>query len=195
MFLINRSFWEIKQTKNKGLGVFAKKEVKKGTVIGDYLGKIIKTQDYDFGKDKDGLYLMYLTDEASIYPDLRKNDIHLLNHSCEPNCWIYNYYGHILFFALRKINSGEELTISYLLNPKSKSHKDCTHICMCGSKNCIGTMHLSVKKFRLWQKFQNKQKEEMKTSKFVIGKNLLSLKKYPGSIPISPIYKKLSNLD
>ena len=186
MFLIKSDSWEIKQTKNKGLGVFAKKEIKKGTVIGDYLGKVIKTADYDLSKDKDGLYLMYLTDEASIYPDLKKDDIHLFNHSCEPNCWIYLYHGHILFFALRNIKPSEELTISYLLNPKSKSHKNCTHICICGSKNCTGTMHLSQKKFDLWQKFQNKMKKKTKITKFVFGENLPKLAIYPKRIPKNP---------
>ena len=41
MFLLKDTDWEIKKTKEKGLGVFAKKEIKAGTVISDYLGKII----------------------------------------------------------------------------------------------------------------------------------------------------------
>ena len=65
-------FWQIKKAREKGLGVFAKKEIKAGTVIGDYLGKLIKTAEYNLDNDKKGLYLMYYTDQASIYPDLKK---------------------------------------------------------------------------------------------------------------------------
>jgi len=45
MFLISDDYWQIQKTKEKGYGVFAKKEIKKGTIIGDYLGKVIKTAD------------------------------------------------------------------------------------------------------------------------------------------------------
>ncbi len=188
MFLLKKDYWQIKKTKEKGYGVFAKKEINTGTIIGDYLGKVIKTADYDPDNDKNGLYLTYLTDQASVYPNLNKPDVHLLNHSCTPNCWIYTYYGHTLFFALRKIEPKEELTISYLLSPKSKNCNPCLHTCRCGSKFCTGTMHLSEDKYKKWQKFQNEEKRKTKTAKFIFGKNLPRLISYPRTIPNSPIY-------
>jgi len=182
MFLLSPAHWEVKKVKGKGLGVFVKKEIEKGTVIGDYLGRIIKIAEYDLKKDKKGLYLMFLNDEAAIYPDLKKPGTHLLNHSCEPNCWIYPYRGHTLFFALRKIEPGEELTISYLLPPKSKNENSCTHSCKCKSKSCTGTMHMTESKFKIWRDFQDKK--EIKTLNYTFGKNLLKLKKYPKKVPI-----------
>ncbi|HET7099000.1 MAG TPA: SET domain-containing protein [Patescibacteria group bacterium] len=182
MFLIKKDFWQVKTTKNKGKGIFAKKTITSGTVIGDYLGKVIKISEYDLEKDKKGLYLMFLNDEAAIYPDLKKPGIHLFNHSCEPNCWIYNYQGHTLFFTLRNIEVGEELTISYLLPPKSKNENPCTHICKCGSKICTGTMHLSEKNYQKWQKFQDDQKKKTKVEKFIFGKNLPKLASYPKTV-------------
>ncbi len=179
MFLIKNDFWQIKATKEKGFGIFCKKEIKAGTIIGDYLGKVIRTAQYDLEKDNKGLYLMYLTDQASIYPNLKKPGIHLLNHSCTPNCWIYTFRGHTLFFALRKIKPGEELTISYLLSPKDETCKDCPHACKCESRLCTGTMHLSKLKYEKWQNFQNEQKKKTKTSKVVFGKNLPKLSTYP----------------
>lgn len=154
MFLIPKNYYQIKETKDKGRGVFTKKEVLKKTIIGEYTGSKIKIAEYDLEKDKDGLYLMFLNDKYAIYPDLSKDDIHLINHSCEPNCWIINHKSHIYFFALRDIKVGEELTISYLLPPNDGQCKPCTHICICGSKNCTGSMHLSEEKFKMWQKFQ-----------------------------------------
>ncbi len=194
MFLISDDYWQIQKTKEKGLGVFAKKNIKAGTIIGDYLGKVIKTAEYDLDKDKDGLYLMYLTDEASIYPNLKKPGPHLLNHSCSPNCWIYTYRGHTLFFALRKINPDEELTISYLLSPKDETCKNCPHDCKCDSKPCTGTMHLAQDKYEKWQTFQNKQKKKTKTPKPIFGKNLTKLSSYPKAIPNNPIYAQIFKL-
>ena len=44
MFLLSEDYLQIRKTKKKGFGVFAKKRIKAGTVIGDYLGKVIKTE-------------------------------------------------------------------------------------------------------------------------------------------------------
>lgn len=189
MFLLKDDSWQIKTTKEMGLGVFTKKEIKAGAVIGDYLGKVIKTANYDLASDKKGLYLMYYSDEASIYPNLKKPGIHLLNHSCAPNCGIYIYKGHTLFFALRKIKPGEELMISYLLSPKDETCNPCTHICKCSSKFCTGTMHLSRDKYEKWQKFQNEERKKTRRPKANFGKNLPKLKSYPKIIPSNPIYK------
>ena len=192
MFLIKKDFWETKETGEKGLGVFAKKEIKAGTIIGDYIGKVIKTAEYNLENDKNGLFLMYFSDEASIYPDLKKPGIHLLNHSCAPNCFIYTYKGHTLFFALRKIEVGEELTISYLLSPDDDCNP-CTHKCLCGSKLCTGTMHLALDKYEKWQKFQEIQKKKTRRSKAEVGKNLPELNSYPKRIPNDPIYTIISS--
>lgn len=192
MFLINKDCWEVKKTKEKGYGVFAKKKIKAGTLIGDYLGKVIETARYDLDKDKNGLYLMYLTDEASIYPNFKKPGTHLLNHSCAPNCWIYTYRGHTLFFALRDIGPREELTISYLLNPNDGACDPCPHVCRCESKYCMGTMHLPEDKFESWQKFQEKEKKKTKTAKFTFGKILPKLASYPKKIPANPIYATMA---
>lgn len=190
MFLLPSTYWHIRNTKEKGRGVFARKKIAVGTIIGDYLGKVIKTADYDLSKDAKGLYLMYLTDQASIYPDLKKPDIHLFNHACVPNCWMYIYRGHTLFFALGDIEVGEELTIAYLLSPKDGCDP-CTHSCVCKSKNCRGTMHLTKENYDRWQHFQNIQRKKTKTAKFVFGKNLSRLATYPKNIPNNPIYMTL----
>ncbi|MDO8452790.1 MAG: SET domain-containing protein-lysine N-methyltransferase [bacterium] len=179
MFLIDGDFWEVKDTKEKGRGVFAKKEIKAGTIIGDYIGKVIKTAEYDFSRDKGGLYLMYLNDRASIYPDLTRPGMHLLNHSCEPNCFIKIYKGHTLFFAIRDIEPEEELTISYMLAPVEEQY---THVCKCGSKSCTGTMHLSKEKYDEWQEFQVQNKKKAGVVRFTFGKNLSRLNSYPRRI-------------
>lgn len=193
MFLLKNNFWQVKKTKEKGFGIFAKKEIEKGTIIGDYLGKVIETAQYNFDNDQKGLYLMYYTDQASIYPNLKKPGIHLLNHSCRPNCWIYTYQGHTLFYALRKIKPGEELTISYLLSPKGKSCSLCKHICRCNSKFCTGTMHLSENKYKKWQEFQNNQKKKNTEPNIIFNENLPKLTSYPKIIPDNPIIKIITN--
>ena len=56
MFLIPSSWYKVKTLKKKGQGVFALHDIAAGTVIGDYLGKLIPFDGAD--ERKDGLYDM-----------------------------------------------------------------------------------------------------------------------------------------
>src|SRR5579871_5079449 len=125
MFLLSPDYWEIKKTKNKGKGVFAKKNIIAGTIIGDYLGKIIRKDDEEKYEDKYGFYAMYYHGRATIFPEVKQPGIHLINHSCMPNCYMYTYQGHTLYFALRRIFAGEELTVSYLVSPLDDDCSPC----------------------------------------------------------------------
>ncbi len=189
MILFPQDFWEIKTTKYKGQGIYAKKDIPSGVVIGDYIGKVIKTATDDTAEGDTGLYLMYYHDYASIYPsDIKKPGVHLINHSCVPNSWMYIYYGHTLFFTLRKIFKGEELTISYLLSPKDEYCNPCNHACLCGEKICSKTMHLSKEQFDNWRAFVEKHKSATKRKRITYGKVLKKLKSYPQKIADNPIY-------
>lgn len=189
MFLIDGRYWLVKDTRTKGQGVFAKKAIRKGVIIGDYLGEIVSNAEYDISRDAQGLYLMYLTDSLSIYPDFKQPGIYLMNHSCVPNCGMYVYEGHTIFFTIRNIKPGEELTISYMLSPNIC--RDCTHQCRCGLPSCSGTMHLSKEKYALWQKYQKNLRKMSKAARFRAGQNLERLLKYPARIIVDQIYESM----
>ena len=188
MIFLSNEYWEVKETWNRGRGLFAKKALNPGVVIGDYIGKVLKTAEVDIEKDKQDLYLMYYHDQASIYPDLRKVGIHLLNHSCTPNCWLYTYKGHTLAFTLRHIFPKEELTISYLLAPKDEFCKPCAHTCKCQSLMCKGTMHQSMEKYEKWRAYQEANTIRYRRQRIRYGKELKPLSSYPKMIPDNSIY-------
>ena len=192
MVLLSNQYWEIKETKNKGRGLFAKKAISPGVIIGDYVGKVLRTKEVDID-NKENLYLMYYHDQASIYPDLQKPGIHLLNHSCSPNSWLYIYRGHTLAFTLRQIFAGEELTISYLLAPCDEFCKSCNHVCKCESMVCRKTMHLSLEKYKKWRIFQEAKAKKDKREKIRYGKELPQLSRYPKTIPDNSIYDLFGN--
>lgn len=181
MILLPIDYWEIRETKRKGRGVFAKKNISKGTVIGDYIGKVMRPEEAIV--DEENFYLMYYHDRAVISPSLKKPGVHLLNHSCRPNCFLYIYKGHTFAFALRKIPAGEELTIPYLLPPINKFCNPCPHVCHCGNLNCTKTMHLSIDQYRKWRKLNFKQSKETKKERVRFGKDLPPLPEYPKKIP------------
>src|SRR5581483_12361204 len=131
---------------------------------------------------------MYYHDRASIYPkDLNESGIHLINHSCMPNCWLYTYNGHTLFFTLRTIFPGEELTADYLLSP-AEYCQDCTHQCYCDTLVCRGTMHLPQTQFKTWETFHEHQGKQTKRMPIRYGKQLAPLALYPEQIPDHTIY-------
>jgi uncharacterized protein len=179
MLIISKDYWKIRQTVNKGYGIFAGKMIPSGTVIGDYTGKLVKLKDVDFDAEKKNMYLMYYSDNRGIYPDLSKPGVHLINHSCRPNAWIKNYKDHTLVFAIKDILEKEEITISYLLPPKTNCNK-CTHGCLCNSATCTGTMHLTEEKYKKWRDFiETDKKIKYGTS---VKKYLKPLSRYPKHI-------------
>jgi hypothetical protein len=184
MLFLPKESWEIRTTKTKGRGIFAKQEIQQGTLIGDYLGTILHPRDAFV--DQTNFYLMFYHDTATIAPDLTKHGVHLLNHACFPNCSFYIYKGHTLPFALRTITAGEEVTINYFLAPKTAFCNPCVHSCQCKQKNCTGTMHLEEKMYTKWKLLTEKQSKETKRERIRYGKPLPLLNHYP-DIPESYI--------
>jgi uncharacterized protein len=190
MFLLLHDNWEIRGTEKKGKGVFAKRDIAAGTIIGDYLGMVVPGEDGHKYEDESNFYTMYLSEEASIIPDLTKEGIHFINHSCAPTCWMYVYEGHTLYVAIRKIFAGEEITVDYMLDPLDKTCSPCTDICHCGAVLCRNTMHAGKKLSDAWEGFSEK---ERKKATYTIGKQLERLPTYPNSIPDNPIYTLFGN--
>jgi hypothetical protein len=139
-------------------GIFATRPIRAGTVIGDYLGLLVPNEleaTYENGRDT---YLMYLDERVSIWPDPTQPGLHIVNHSCEPNCGISTYRGHVLYFALRAIHPDEELTVSYLLAPIDEECAPCRHACWCRTRSCTGTMHLPIDRYGAWKRFEERQR-------------------------------------
>jgi hypothetical protein len=177
MIFLSDDLWEVRTTPNRGRGLFARKTIAKATLIGDYIGKVIHPRDAVV--DENNFYLMYYHDLAAISPDLEKPGVHLLNHSCIPNCILYIYKGHTLAFALRDILKGEELTIRYLLAPKDDIDQSCEHVCQCNQTLCLKTMHLSKEKYAKWRAITDAQAKETKKERIRYGKDLKLLSSYP----------------
>lgn len=71
------------------------------------------------------------------------NVARFINHSCEPNCCCRVITSesdshHIVIFASRDINIGEEITYDYKFNVEEESLK---LKCRCGASSCLGRMN------------------------------------------------------
>ena len=189
MFLLSADAWEVRgrafssDDYGKGnRGVFATQPIRPGTILGDYLGLAIPTDredEYESGRD---VYLMAYDDRVSIWPDPATVGIHLINHSCEPNAGITTLRGHTLYFALRAIHSGEELTVSYLLGPLDADCAPCRHGCWCRARSCTGSMHLPIDRYAAWRQFDAREAARAPAEPVEAGQVLPPLDRYPARI-------------
>ena len=116
---------------NVGKGVFARKRFRKGQVIGEAVGKIIVSQDYD------SRYCIELSDNHVLEPGA---PFRFLNHSCEPNCELFSWEpdesgdeSHRVFIStMCAIQPGEELTIDYAWQAEAAIP------CLCSTESCRG---------------------------------------------------------
>jgi uncharacterized protein len=131
----------VKPSAIDGLGCFATKFFPKGRKIAEYEGeRISRAETARRLKGKRRIHICAVDIYWAIDGSVGGNGTQYINHSCDPNCYIKIIYGHILFFARRDIQPGEELTVDYVLS----YHDDRTG-CSCGAASCRGTINL-VKK-------------------------------------------------
>jgi SET domain-containing protein len=144
---------------NKGRGLYASRDIKKGTKIIDYIGKIITNKEADESDkfdNKKKIYLFNLNKKFSLDGDFSYNIAGLINHSCDNNC-DYNGKGlKIWITAIKDIKKGEEITCDYGFS-FDEDYKQFP--CKCGSKNCCGYIVREESRWRINKKFAMKNKK------------------------------------
>jgi len=120
-----------------GKGCFATQFFPKGKKIAEYAGELISEREVERRVRTRRKHRICAIEQGRHLDGARGgNGTHYINHSCVPNAFMQIVYDHILFFALRDIKPGEEITIDYeqTLHPNSKR-------CFCGAKTCRGTIN------------------------------------------------------
>ncbi len=108
---IDRKFLKVKRGIN-GLGLFTTVDIKKGTFIIEYVGKLLTADEADA---KGGQYLFEINSRWTIDGTTRKNLARYINHSCRPNCEsdTNDRLKRITIAAIKNIKAGTELTYDY----------------------------------------------------------------------------------
>jgi hypothetical protein len=134
-----KSEWvEVRESKIHNKGLFAKKDIPKGTYMIEYVGEKISNDEADAISEKETsvgvIYLFELDKKTTIDGNVDWNPAKYINHSCDPNAESINDEGHIWIEAMKNIKKDEEITYDYCL--ETDDFKD--HPCRCGSKKCKG---------------------------------------------------------
>ena len=130
--------YKIKKSRIDNRGLYAKYDIKKGTKIIEYKGKIITRKQseenpkFDNGK---AIYLFNLNKKYDLDGDFNFNTARLINHSCDPNCEVAGIGLKVWVYAIRDIKKNEELSYDYGFS-FDKDYKQFP--CKCGTKNCVG---------------------------------------------------------
>ncbi len=119
-----------------GTGCFSTIQFPSRKKIAEYTGERITNAEANRRAGRRKLRICGIDEYWSLDGSRGGNGTHYINHSCAPNAYMQSVRGHILFFALRDINPGEEITIDY----GTTLHKD-SKKCSCGAALCRGTIN------------------------------------------------------
>ena len=137
-------FYTVKFSSVHGSGIFAKRDIPKGTKIIEYIGNVVSTEEGDriyeeqYEESKKtgsgAVFIFQLNKKQDIDGNVSWNPARFINHSCNPNCKYKIINNHIWIISIRDIKEGEELNYDYGYD--LEGYKD--HPCKCGSKGCLG---------------------------------------------------------
>lgn len=132
-----------------GWGVFTKTSHRAGDMVIEYAGEVVRPIVADLRERSiyntlvgAGTYMFRIDDERVVDATREGSIAHLINHSCEPNCFsrVVTVCGeeHIIIFAKRDIEKGEELSYDYRFTSKGEQLE-----CFCGSPSCRGFVNVN----------------------------------------------------
>jgi SET domain-containing protein len=116
-------------------GVYADQSIPAGRKVMEYTGVKIDRAEYE--RREETTYVFELDHEWMLDGSINGSGAELINHCCEPNLVTRILKGHILYFSMRRIKKGEELTIDY-----NYDDTDELMACGCGAKKCRGTINI-----------------------------------------------------
>ncbi len=121
-------------------GLFTSKPVNEGDMVIEYVGEVIRNSIADLREkyyDSRGIgcYMFKIEEDEIVDATMRGNRARFANHCCQPNCYTRtvtaNGKNHIMLFAKRAIDRGEEITYDYLFPIEEKKIP-----CNCGAAEC-----------------------------------------------------------
>ena len=151
--------YKIKKSKIDKNGLYANCNIRSGTRIIEYKGKIISVKqsenDPKFDNSK-AIYLFNLNKRYDLDGAYNFNIARLINHSCNPNCEVFGKGLKVWVYAMKNIKKGEELSYDYGFSFDENFRQ---FPCNCRSKNCVGYI---VREGSRWRIKKLKRKKNLK---------------------------------
>ncbi len=130
-----------------GRGAFARRDIKKGERLIEYLGERISHATADARYEDETMrshhtFLFSVSRRTVIDASVGGNDARFINHSCDPNCEAVIERSRVFIYARRPIAAGEELFYDYAYerDGTETSEDEARYACRCGTARCRGTI-------------------------------------------------------
>ncbi len=162
-----KSLIEVRKSGIHNNGVFARRDIKKGTRVIEYIGeriskseaetRVTRTIEKAKKNSKNGaVYIFELNKRYDIDGNVPDNTARLINHSCDPNCETEIIDDHIWIIAIKNIKKGTEITYNYGYDLEDFEE----HRCSCGSPRCPGYIVAEKHWPNLRQMLKNNKKKK-----------------------------------
>ncbi len=125
---------EFRSSSIHGTGAFARRTIRKGTRLIEYIGRKISKAESAQLLDAQNEYIFDVAEDFDLDGNVGWNPARHINHSCSPNCEAQNEEGRIWVIAVRTIRPDEEITFNYGYD--IADYRD--HPCCCGAPDCVG---------------------------------------------------------
>jgi SET domain-containing protein len=139
--------YKVRRSRIHGQGVFAARDIRKGSRICEYLGERVTHAEadrrYEAKSDDDGHTFLFIVDrQLVIDAGFNGNAARFINHGCDPNCESVTEKRRVFIEATRTIRKGEELKYDYSIGRDDDDPENVDEIfaCRCGAEKCRGTM-------------------------------------------------------
>ncbi|HEU4626652.1 MAG TPA: SET domain-containing protein-lysine N-methyltransferase [Steroidobacteraceae bacterium] len=177
-------YYEVRKSGVHGYGGFAKRDLKKGTRITEYLGDRISHKEadrrYEDHDENDNHTFLFIVDKRTVIDaGVGGNNARFINHQCDPNCESTIEKGRVWIETIRDVKKGEELGYDYQIGREKDDPENVDEIyaCRCGSPKCRGTMLWPPTREQFLKSLARKRKKKKKKSAQKGGRRKRSAKK------------------
>ncbi len=129
---------QVRPSKIHRWGVFALEHIPKGRKVMEYTGKLVSRKEGKRRSESAQIHCLFTIDPYWYIDGAEGGSgAEFVNHCCDPNIESRIVHRHVLYFTLRDIAEGEELSLDYHFG-KNQERVECG----CGSPKCRGTINL-----------------------------------------------------
>ncbi len=128
---------EVRPSRIDGKGCYATAPFKRRRKVAELTGeRVSRVEAARRMRGKRRLHICAIDSYWGVDSSRGGNGTQYINHCCEPNAFMRVVRGHIIIFARRDIEPGEEITLDY-----GETYHPDTYRCRCGAPSCRGTLN------------------------------------------------------
>ncbi|WP_245909341.1 SET domain-containing protein [Sphaerotilus hippei] len=119
-----------------GMGAFAAEPIPARRKIGEIRGETISVYEaWERAKKLDRIMIVEVSPRRAIDASNSADPLRFTNHSCCPNAVLRIRQGRVEIYAMRDIDTGDEITCDY-----GETHHEGQLACRCGAPKCRGNL-------------------------------------------------------